>query len=272
MPQSLAVTRTGVKVPERLRTALNNLDVWSSQIVIIIFEYLKGDKSVWHPYFQLLPETFDTLMFWTSSELSELKGSDVLNKIGKETAEESWDATIIPVMQSNQEYFPVPFTSFQDHRDRLIKLAHFAGSLIMAYAFDIDEDDLNRAEGSNDDGESPEGSDLTEDDEDDPAKGLIPFADMLNADADRRNARLYQEDGLFTIRTTKKVKQGEEILNDYGSLPRCDMLRRYGYITDNYSRYDVVEIPVSLVLDVAESSGLDRSYLIGSVCTKHCNV
>ena len=44
------------------------------------------------------------------------------------------------------------------------------------------------------------------------------------------------------------IKAGEEILNGHGPVPRADMLRRYGYITDNHARYDVVELPQSTIL------------------------
>lgn len=49
------------------------------------------------------------------------------------------------------------------------------------------------------------------------------------------------------MKAIKPIKAGEEIFNDYGALPRSDLLRRYGYITDNYTQYDVVEIPLVLV-------------------------
>ena len=45
------------------------------------------------------------------------------------------------------------------------------------------------------------------------------------------------------------IKKGEQIFNDYGPLPRSDLLRRYGYITDNYTKYDVVDIPASIVIE-----------------------
>ena len=47
------------------------------------------------------------------------------------------------------------------------------------------------------------------------------------------------------MKALKPINAGEEIFNDYGPLPRSDLLRRYGYITDNYAQYDVVEIPFS---------------------------
>lgn len=49
------------------------------------------------------------------------------------------------------------------------------------------------------------------------------------------------------MKALKPISPGEEIFNDYGPLPRSDLLRRYGYITDNYAKYDVVEIPHDMV-------------------------
>ena len=47
----------------------------------------------------------------------------------------------------------------------------------------------------------------------------------------------------------KPIKKGSEILNDYGPLPRSDLLRRYGYITDEYKQYDIVEIATSSIFE-----------------------
>lgn len=64
------------------------------------------------------------------------------------------------------------------------------------------------------------------------------------------------------MKALKPIRAGEEIFNDYGSLPRSDLLRRYGYITDNYAQYDVVEIPFELITQrakqIAISSFEDR--------------
>jgi SET domain-containing protein 6 len=124
----------------------------------------------------VLPTTFDALMFWNPAELAELQGSAVLDKIGRAEAEEGFKTTIIPFMKTRPDLFPVD----NDDADcKLIQLAHLAGSLIMAYAFDL---------GKNDDTEEEADEDgFVEDDEEDPVKGLVPFADMLNADADRNN-------------------------------------------------------------------------------------
>ena len=38
-----------------------------------------------------------------------------------------------------------------------------------------------------------------------------------------------------------------EILNYYGPLPSSELVRRYGYVTPEHHRYDVAEIPWSLI-------------------------
>lgn len=50
---------------------------------------------------------------------------------------------------------------------------------------------------------------------------------------------------------TRPISKGAEIFNDYGPLPRSDLLRRYGYLTDNYAKYDVVELPTSMIVEEA---------------------
>lgn len=62
------------------------------------------------------------------------------------------------------------------------------------------------------------------------------------------------------MRTIKKIKAGEEILNDYGPLPRSDLLRMYGYITGNYAQYDVVEVSFDLLARIASRTS-DRDAL-----------
>ena len=53
------------------------------------------------------------------------------------------------------------------------------------------------------------------------------------------------------MKATKPIKAGEQVFNDYGPLPRSDLLRMYGYVTDNYAQYDVVEFEHDLLVDLA---------------------
>ncbi|KIV80513.1 hypothetical protein PV11_08008 [Exophiala sideris] len=246
VPQPLVLMTSTSSIPPSVLEPLAESGSWPPLIVTIIYEYLRRESSPWYPYFRVLPTTFDTLMFWNEAELAELQAGAVRDKIGKSEAEEAWKETIVPIMLQHPELFPVPGTTASDRAAELIKLAHMAGSLIMAYAFDIDrdeDDDRPQDSGSEDE--------FQEDDEDEPLKGMVPFADMLNADADRNNARLFQEENYLIMKATKPIAAGEQIFNDYGPLPRSDLLRMYGYVTDNYAKYDVVEFSHDLILEVA---------------------
>jgi len=116
----------------------------------------------------------------------------------------------------------------------------------MAYAFDIPQ----KTEESNETPAGDDEDDLVSDDEEDEKTilSMIPLADMLNADGDRNNARLCCDNENLEMRTMKSISKGEEILNDYGELPRADLLRRYGYVTDNYAPYDVAELSTDSIV------------------------
>lgn len=58
------------------------------------------------------------------------------------------------------------------------------------------------------------------------------------------------------MKAIKPIHDGEEIFNDYGEIPRADLLRRYGYVTDNYAQYDVIELPLG---DICQAAGLSSS-------------
>lgn len=58
------------------------------------------------------------------------------------------------------------------------------------------------------------------------------------------------------MKAIKPIHAGEEIFNDYGEIPRADLLRRYGYVTDNYAVYDVIEISLD---SICSSAGLSDS-------------
>ena len=194
VPRDLVLTASTSTVPPDVLEPLKESGAWLPLIVVVIYEYLKGTDSRWYPYFQILPTTFDTLMFWEENELQNLQASAVVNKIGKASAEESWNSSIIPLMLERPNLFPVTGPDVATKSAELIRLAHLAGSLIMAYAFDIDRDDDQKANG-----DTTSEEEFEEDDEDEPLKGMVPFADMLNADADRNN--VYYSLFFLTIQT-----------------------------------------------------------------------
>jgi N-lysine methyltransferase SETD6 len=86
--------------------------------------------------------------------------------------------------------------------------------------------------------------------------GMVPMADVLNADAEF-NAHLSHGEDTLTMTTLRDIKAGEEVLNYYGPLPNGELLRRYGYTSSRHTRYDVVEISWNLVKQVLSDHKFD---------------
>ncbi|MCJ1468982.1 hypothetical protein MMC07_007613 [Pseudocyphellaria aurata] len=218
---------------KRIPDVFNKLDSWMSLILVLIYEVGQEENSKWWPYLQILPEYFDTLMFWSSLELAELQGSSVIAKIGKDDADRSFVDSLLPLVQDYNSLFGKFASVFDSIRgeEALLEVAHRMATLIMAYAFDIEEND-GSDDGCDDNPSTLHGS----------SKAMIPLADMFNADGDMINAHLLQQGFLMTMVASKETKKGQEIFNDYGQRPRSDLLRRYGYITDNAKIWDIVEL------------------------------
>ncbi|OIW22524.1 SET domain-containing protein [Coniochaeta ligniaria NRRL 30616] len=210
-------------------------DSWTRLILVMMYECFQSPKSRWQPYLDILPTTFNTPMFWTSDELAELQASSVVSRIGAAEAENMIAAKIIPVVRANESIFFPSGGAPSD--EELMNLAGRIGSTIMAYAFDLEKDE---------DEEENEEDEWVEDREGKTELGMVPMADVLNADADF-NAHINHETDALTAVSLRKIRAGEEILNYYGPLPNGELLRRYGYVTDAHRRWDVVELSWSLV-------------------------
>ncbi|KAI1135604.1 SET domain-containing protein [Hypoxylon sp. FL0543] len=219
-------------------------DNWVSLILIMIYEYLQGDKSRWKPYFDVLPSQFETLMWWSEQELVELQASSIVAKIGKDEADGMFRSRVLPVIEAHADVF-YPEGSERLSEDQLMNLAHRMGSTIMAYAFDLENDDED-ADPENDD-------EWVEDKEGTLMMGMVPMADILNADAEF-NAHVNHGEDSLSVTTLRPIPAGGEILNYYGPLGNGELLRRYGYVTDRHARHDVTEISWDLILSVLKDT------------------
>lgn len=198
------------------------LSEWSKLIVAMLLSQI---SDAYKPYFDLLPKSFDTLMFWSQDELDFLKGSYVVEKIGREEAEHEYNSNIRPLFENSNIDFS-------------LEAYHRMGSLIMAYSFDIPP----RENTSNE--EVGEDSYVEDDEENGFIKAMVPLADTLNAHTKLCNARLFpSEDGeTLEMRSIKPIGQYEQIYNSYGELPNSDLLRRYGYCEPGGNDFDIVEV------------------------------
>ncbi|KAF2845320.1 SET domain-containing protein [Plenodomus tracheiphilus IPT5] len=208
------------------------LDPWASLILVMLREYLQAENSYWKPYIDILPTTFDTPIFWTKDELKELEGTVLTSdKIGKEESDEMLRARILPIVARNPTaFYPEGVTPMSE--EDLLALAHRIGSTIMSYAFDLDDD--KEESDHEEEGWVEDHDGLT-------MLGMVPMADVLNANADF-NAHVNHGERLEVTSLRSDTGAGSEILNYYGPLPSSELLRRYGYVTPEHHRYDVAEI------------------------------
>ena len=139
-------------------------------MLVMLYEHGQGSASVWKPYFDVLPSEFDTLMYWDESALDELEASAVVGKIGRGKADDMFTRRVWPIVQDQPGIFGFGVAVEEQEVVRLI----------MAYAFDIESDREKEVD---------EEGYVSEDEDEYSPKGMVPLADMLNADAHMNNVR-----------------------------------------------------------------------------------
>lgn len=75
-------------VPDRLKSLRSNDPILRNMdnvalAVFLIFEYVKGSKSFWHPYIRALPGTYMTILYFPPEDFLNLKGSPAFGKFQK---------------------------------------------------------------------------------------------------------------------------------------------------------------------------------------------
>ena len=153
----------------------------------MIHEISQGEDSRWFSYLQVLPKNFDTLIYWSPPELAELEGSAVLQKIGKDEADASFTKFLLPIVQQDPDLFGCFANDFRGPKANivLLELAHTMATLIMAYGFDLEaESSSSSSDGEEEMGGSSQSAyELN--------KGMVPLADLFNADGDLNNVGSY---------------------------------------------------------------------------------
>ena len=99
-------------------------------------------------------------MFWNEEELAQLKGTEVVPRIGKQKSEEQYSQILLPLIKANPNLFDLEKCG--------IDTFHGMGSLVLAYSFgrtdEEDEDESTTAD-----------------------IAMVPLADMLNANPELNN-------------------------------------------------------------------------------------
>ncbi|KAI1005305.1 hypothetical protein K3495_g2916 [Podosphaera aphanis] len=224
----LNISTAGRFLDPSVKESIQSMPEWLSLSALLLAE-ANCANSKWGPYLSILPDKLDSLIFWSPEELKELQASAVIHKIGKAASEEIITKFMPSIGLNNY----------------CLQSCHLAASIIMAYAFDIPEN-ITESEKKIADEEDY----YVSDNDEETTLSLVPLADLLNADVDKNNARLCCDNEELEMRTIKYISAGEEIFNDYGSLPQSDLLRRYGYVADSYAKYNVVEISAESALSI----------------------
>lgn len=178
-----------------------------SLVLVMIYEVGQEKKSKWWPYLQILPEEFDTLMFWSSPELAELQGSSVVDKIGKDDANRSFVDSLLPLVKDHSTLFGKFASVFNsvNAEEALLEIAHKMATLIMAYAFDVEKDDKSE-EVCDDDSSALHHL----------SKAMVPLADMFNADGEMMNVSITDLPRV-QILNVSGPSFTTRIINDHGS-------------------------------------------------------
>lgn len=235
---------------QKFSTLVSGDDDFGIWLNLMAYMMVVSNYSGWGPYYNMLPNDFNTPMFWTDKQIEMLQGSTLKEKIGKRDAEQQYYEAIKPFLDTNSKEFESTYGAI----DNTLDAFHRMGSIIMAYSFDVKQKGNSNANKDNDE-------DSDEEDENDHVKAMVPMADMLNAHTRLCNAHLCHTDDnrSLQMRTIKKIPKGEQVYNTYGELPNSDLLRRYGYVESGGTEFDVVEIGTRLMAKIIDSTHDNQS-------------
>ncbi|KAF8915609.1 hypothetical protein CPB85DRAFT_1550593 [Mucidula mucida] len=291
IPRSLLISTRTSSLPERFgqeEWKQRKLDQgWGGLILCMMWEESQGSSSKWGPYLGSLPTEFNTPMFWNDADLGHLKGTTVVEKLGREDAERDFTQILTPAVQSRPDIFPP--SALPVHYS--LQQYHIMGSRILSRSFnvekwesdndeneeannshsmDVDEPDTlaTSAQDSEPTEEHVEEEEEEEVEEDSSDVSMVPVADLLNARYESENAsthfphytsaKLFYEEHELKMVATKPIACGEQIAsfwNTYGDLPNAELLRRYGHVDllplpngKEGNPGDVVELRADLVV------------------------
>lgn len=133
IPRDIVITRENSSLFKRHPTIFDrfhevqgiedeNFD-WLALVLTLMYEYFIDDASPWKPYLDVLPNHFQTLMFWTDDELEELQASAVRQKIGKVEADLLFQSKLVPFLNQRRSIFFTDAHS-KPRDEELVALAH----------------------------------------------------------------------------------------------------------------------------------------------------
>lgn len=251
--RSSDLTKDNFKIRECL---LSEIGDWEGLVICLYYELrVLKEKSRWWPYLKMLPlrRELDSLMYWSEEEIAKLRPSFIVSRIGKESAQKMYDRVISHVSEWDIESLK------QMTWDEFLYVA----SIIMAYSFDSEQ--------NSQDSEAEEVEDSEMQTQGGYIKCMIPMADMLNSDTKKVNANLVYDGEVLRMVATKNINADEQIYNIYGEFSNAEILRRYGYVEQEGSKYDFGEIELNCIVNVISECHKVRPEVLNKVLKYICD-
>ncbi|KAK7495545.1 hypothetical protein BaRGS_00013243, partial [Batillaria attramentaria] len=257
VPRSVLLSPDTSSIGELLKKGQQELsgesdNGWVPLLVALLYEY-NNPESLWRPYLDIVPDfsQLDLPMFWSSKEREELlTGTGVVESVNRDLAmmENDFNTKALPFMQKHSDVFGPQCQSLELYK----KMVAF----IMAYSFTEPRGPGAKQSGK-DQGDAGKDEEEDGDDAGTSPPMMVPLADILNHVANNNASLNFDVDALRMV-TTKDIKKGEEVYNTYGELANSHLLHMYGF-AERYplNHYDTVDIPMSVVAEVAEEIGDD---------------
>ncbi|CAK9441778.1 uncharacterized protein LODBEIA_P56460 [Lodderomyces beijingensis] len=287
IPKSVLVNVTQnslVKDYPHLEYELVHLNHWDGLIITLLYEFRRRGESRWASYLDVLPTShFNQLMWWNSNELNMLQPSCILERIGKDSALKMFERILkiinrLQITELNdvttEQYnvvatlimsysFDVEITDAEEEKlEDLVASERKARQPTTPQqqrdndvVRDFDRENESEREQEQEQREDAMISNLEDVEQrlevaiiiDGYLKSMVPFADTLNADTNYNNAIVSDADENLVIKTITAIKTGDQIYNTYSDHPNSEILRRYGYVELEGSKFDFGEIPLSIL-------------------------
>ncbi|CAC5379647.1 unnamed protein product [Mytilus coruscus] len=202
------------------------LNLQQAMTIFLITEKEKQEESVWWRYIKVLPETFDTLAFWKSSDLCLLSKNVYKKTFAALNDLQTFYDEIILFLSSSKEVM-ITFNEFR-----------WAWYCINSRSIYYDCDS------------SPYITDTNKN------IALAPFLDLLNHSTTAEvEAAFNKNNNCFEIKTYNSFRKYDQVFISYGAHSNTHLLMEYGFILPD-NPHDVYELNYDEIVKVAQNLNL----------------
>ena len=164
------------------------------------------------PYFESLPEVYDSVLTWTDDEVAVyLSGTTLCSLVLRERQENVLEARFKEAVRPYLEHLGLVLSS--DSIPEGVAFFREACMCISTRGFHLEESASNSLYSG---------------------PFLLPFIDLLNHDPIRKCTTLNYEDGMFLMKAERDIEEKEEVFHTYGTkLTSTQVLQTFGFVPES---------------------------------------